>query len=285
MDMHDIEEYDDEINFLDYIKVLRKHYRLIFIIVTVSVLATGIISFRSPEIYQATAAIIPASQMKEQTSMSRLAMKFGISTTPAANVSEIVRLLKSNILMERVIKRYNLLPVFFKKDALQKMPEKSRIWNGIRYLKNIFTVKHNQREGIIELSAEFTDPKTAADIINYMLTELTDYMSGEARRVAETNRKYLESLINKNTDPLISQKIYSLIAKQIEMSMMAEVKDNFAFKILDPPKAPDRKIRPKIKKDILLSFVVSLFAAVFLAFFIEYIGNLKQRESPEKSRE
>jgi len=283
--MHDIEEYDDEINFLDYIKVLRKHYRLIFIIVTVSVLATGIISFRSPEIYQATAAIIPASQMKEQTSMSRLAMKFGISTTPAANVSEIVRLLKSNILMERVIKRYNLLPVFFKKDALQKMPEKSRIWNGIRYLKNIFTVKHNQREGIIELSAEFTDPKTAADIINYMLTELTDYMSGEARRVAETNRKYLESLINKNTDPLISQKIYSLIAKQIEMSMMAEVKDNFAFKILDPPKAPDRKIRPKIKKDILLSFVVSLFAAVFLAFFIEYIGNLKQRESPEKSRE
>ncbi len=276
--MQDTEEYDDEINLLDYINVLKKHYRLISVIVIVSVLTTGIVSFLSPRIYQATAAIIPASQMKEQTGMSRIAMQFGISTAPAANVSEIVRLLKSNILMERVIKRYNLLPVFFKKDELKEMPEASRIWNGIRYLKDIFTVNHNQREGIIEISAEFTDPETAADIINYMLTELTDYMSGEARRVAETNKKYLESLINKNTDPLIGQKIYSLIAKQIEMSMMAEVKDNFAFKILDPPKAPDRKIKPKIKMNILLSFFTSLFAAIFLAFFIEYIGKIKSRE-------
>lgn len=276
--MPEIEEYDDEINLLDYINVLRKHYILISVIVAVSVLTTGIVSFLSPRIYRATAAIIPASQMKEQTGMSRLAMQFGISTAPAANVSEIVRLLKSNVLMERVIKRYNLLPVFFKKEELKKMPEASRTWNGIRHLKDIFTVTHNQREGIIELSAEFTDPETAADIINYMLTELTDYMSGEARRVAETNRKYLESLIDKNTDPLISQKIYSLIAKQIEMSMMAEVKDNFAFKILDPPKAPDRKIKPKIMMNILLSFFVSLFAAVFLAFFTEYIGKLKQQE-------
>ena len=283
--MEDREEYYDEINLLDYIDVLKKHYGLIFIIVAVSVLATGISSFLSPRIYQATAAIIPAAQSREQSGMGTIAAQFGISTAPASNVSEIVRLLKSNILMERVIKRYNLLSVFFEKEALKEMPDTNKTWNGIRYLKNVFKVTLNQQGGIIELSAEFTDPKTAADILNYILTELTDYMSSEAGRVADTNKKYLESLIDKNADPLIGEKIYSLIAKQIETSMMAEVKENFAFKILDPPKVPDKKIKPKIRKNIMLSFVTSLFAAVLIAFFIEYIGNIKKRENLKKSKE
>ncbi len=276
--MKEIEEYDDEINLADYINVLKKHYRLIAIVVAVTVLATGIISFNSPKIYQATAAIMSASSAGQQSSASAIAMQFGISTAPSSNVSEIKRLLESNILMERVIKRYNLLPVFFKKEALKEMPEASKIWNGIRYLKGIYKVNYNQKEGIIELSAEFKDPKIAADIITFVLTELTDYMSSEAKRVAETNKAYLESLIDKNTDPLIGQKIYYLIARQIETAMMAEVKENFAFKILDPPKVPDRKIRPKVRQNIMLAFVTSLFGAVFLAFFIEYFQRQKERE-------
>jgi uncharacterized protein involved in exopolysaccharide biosynthesis len=43
--MEDREENNDEINLSDYIDVLKKHKWLISIIVFVSVLATGIISF------------------------------------------------------------------------------------------------------------------------------------------------------------------------------------------------------------------------------------------------
>ena len=275
--MENTEEYDG-LNILDYIDVLKKYKWLIIITVTISVLATGIISFYSPKIYQATAAIIPASQAEEQYGMNTIAAQFGISTAPTANVSEIVRLLKSNILMEKVIKKHNLLSVFFSQEELKKIPDTSRTWEGIRYLQDIFKVTRNQKEGIIEITAEFRNPKIAADIIDYMLAELTDYMSSEARRVARTNKKYLESLINENADPLIGQKIYNLIARQIETAMMAEVKENFAFKILDPPKAPDKKIRPKILKNIVLSFVVSLLASIFIAFFAEYMGKIKTRE-------
>ena len=116
-----------------------------------------------------------------------------------------------------------------------------------------------------------------------MLTELTNYMSSEAKRVAETNRKYLETLIDKNADPLIRQKIYSLIAKQIEISMMAEVKENFAFKVIDPPKVPDMRIKPKRTKMVLLAFITSLFAGIFIAFFMEYVENVKARERDGKT--
>lgn len=275
--MEEKEEYNEEIYFIEYLNVLKKNYKLIGVLVISAVLATGIISSLSPSIYEATAAIMPANQSNDQRGMSSLAAQFGIAAPASSNTQELVNLLKSNILMDKAIKRNNLLPVFFKKEELAEMPEAGKIWNGIRTLKSIFHVNHNVQKGIIELSAEYTVPKTAADIINYMLTELTDYMSSEAKRVAETNREYLESLIDRNADPLIRQKIYSMIARQIEISMMAEVKENFAFKVLDPPKTPDRRVRPKIKKNIVFAFAISLFAGIIIAFIKEYFESIRQR--------
>jgi uncharacterized protein involved in exopolysaccharide biosynthesis len=277
--MEDREEISDEINLLDYINVITKHKRLIIVIIAFSVIVTGIVSFLLPKIYEAKAVIIPVNPPNERPEgMGSIAMQFGISTPPTLNTAEIVSLLKSNILMEKVIKRYNLITVFFGKELKEKT-EAEKIWDGIRYLKeNIYKVKDNKKEGIIELAAEFKEPKTSANILNYILTELTDYMSSEAKRVAETNKEYLESLIDKNADPLIRQKIYSLIANQIETSMLAEVKENFAFKIIDPPKVPDKKIKPRIAMNIIVSFFISLFAGVFTAFFIEYVENVRKRE-------
>ncbi len=281
-DMQEKEEFSDEINILDYINILARHKSLIIITVVISVAATGIISFLSPKTYQAKAVIMPVAYSQEQTSMSAIASQFGIASTQTSNVSEIVSLLQSNILMERVIRKNNLVPVFFSEEANGKK-ENEQIWDGIRYLKNsVYKVRDNKRDGIIELSVEFRDPQMSARILTSILIELTDYMSSEAKRVADTNKKYLESLIDKNSDPLIKQKIYALIARQIEISMMAEVKENIAFKILDPPKTPDREIKPNIRMNFMFSFIISMGAGIFAAFVMEYIKNIKRTKKPEK---
>jgi LPS O-antigen subunit length determinant protein (WzzB/FepE family) len=101
-------------------------------------------------------------------------------------------------------------------------------------------------------------------------------MSNEARRVADTNKKYLESQVDKTADPFIKTKIYALIAQQIETAMMAEVKENFAFKILDPPRVPDVKIKPKRTQMAIIAFVVSLFLGIFVAFGNEYWRNHRE---------
>ena len=70
--------------------------------------------------------------------------------------------------------------------------------------------------------------------------------------------------------------------------MMAEVKQNFAFRVLDPPKVPDMHIKPKILKNIILSFALSLIVGIFAAFFIEYIEIIKRQKTKkgqEKSTE
>jgi LPS O-antigen subunit length determinant protein (WzzB/FepE family) len=131
-------------------------------------------------------------------------------------------------------------------------------------------VSPNQKDNSIQVSMRFRDPGIASDIVNYTLLELTDHMSTEARRVADTNKKYLESQVDKTADPFIKAKIYALIAQQIETAMMAEVKENFAFKVLDPPKAPDKKISPKRVQMVIISFIVAIFIGLLAAFIREY---------------
>ncbi|HBE44353.1 MAG TPA: hypothetical protein DDW17_02575 [Deltaproteobacteria bacterium] len=270
--MEKIEDtFNDEINLLDYVRVILKHKRLILWITVIAVVLTAFISLIVTPIYEAKAVILPIAQGVGTSATSAIASQFGISAPEQSNTSEVVGLLKSNILRERVLKRYNLLPVLFEEKSLKDKTEDEKIWMGLRYLEEALKINFNQKEGTVSISMEFEDPKIAADIVNYILKELNDYMSSEIRRVAETNRRYLESQIDKTADPFIKTNIYSLIAKQIETSAMAEAKENFAFKVIDPPKAPDKRSKPKRKLMVVVSFVVSLFFGIFLAFFKEYI--------------
>ncbi|MBI1821658.1 MAG: hypothetical protein HYR79_08110 [Nitrospirae bacterium] len=293
---------DDEINILDYWHVIWKRKLLILILMLAAVFTTAVVSMRMTNIYQSAAVISPVSGKEGSGGLSAIAQQFGglpgLSLPgSASSSSEIVNLIKSNVLREKVIEKYNLLPLLFhekwdyeKKDWKKEKEKKitipgfkaeddtipPTIWDGLRAINGIVKVNNNIKDNTITISAEFYDPVIAAKIPEYFLTALNEHLVNEARRVAETNKKYLEEQLVKTADPLIRQKIYNLVAQQIESSMMAEVKENFAFKVIDRARVPDRKIKPKRVQMIMVSFVTSLFAGIFLAFLMESIQKTKK---------
>ena len=311
---------EDEINLLDYWRVIWKRRKLIGYIVLAMVVLTAVVSLFMTNIYQAEAVIAPINNAREGGGgmAALLAQQLGgglpgiMMTGAASSAAEIINLLKSNVLREKIIVQYNLLPVLFDKQwdekkgrwkaevgeiagsnidfnplswvakllallrpapqpSIAKKPGIPDIWDGIRALSKLVSVKHNIKENSITVTGQFRDPDLAAKLVEYFLKALTDHMSAEARRVALINQKHLESQLGVATDPFIKQKIFNLIAQQVETSMMAEVKENFAFKVIDPPKAPDRKIKPKRAQMVILSFVVALFIGIFAAFLLEYL--------------
>jgi uncharacterized protein involved in exopolysaccharide biosynthesis len=271
---------NDEINLLDYLRVIWKNKIWIALIVVVVTVATVTTSLLMTPIYEARAVISPATtKPSESSGVSAIALQFGIAAPASSNMSEIANLLRSNILREKILIKYNLFPVLFSGRQLKWKSEDEKMWAGIRFLETVIKVNPIQKDNIIQITADFKDPKVAGDLVNYTLIELTEYMSSEAKRVAETNKKYLESQLDKTADPFIKTKLYSLIAQQIETSMMAEVKENFAFKIIDPPRVPDRKIKPKRTQMAVIAFVVSLFLGIFVAFGKEYIEKARKRQA------
>ena len=271
---HDYRE--DTIELFDLVKVLFKHKKLVVRVVVGVVIATAIISLFMPKVYESKAIIAPVMAVEEQSSMMAMAAQFGIATPQSSNASEILNLLKSDILMQKVMQRGRLYGVLFDKDELKEKTENEKTWMGIRALKGILKVSENKKDNSITVSAHYMDPVMAQKIASTTLTELTEHMAAEAKRVAEANRVYLESQINTAGDPFIRTNVYGLIARQIQTAMLAEAKENYAFKVIDPPRVPDRKIKPKRMQMVVIAFVVSLFLGIFLAFVQEHFQ--KNRE-------
>ncbi len=255
-------------------------------------------------IYRSKAVILPIGQ--KAGGLSALASQFGglaeiagISVPETGSKSEILALLKSDILKVEVIKKYNLLPILFYEqwDKEKKTWKRNDSWikkiftffqnkeekegpsidDGIRTLSKIISVNEDRKLGTITVSVDYPDPEIAAKLVNYFLNTLREHMCKEAIRIAEDNKKTLEKELIKTSDPTIQQKLYSLIAKQIETITMAKVSENFAFKVIDPPRVPEKKYKPKRTLIVIVAFVSSLFFSVFLAFFLEYIKNAKRR--------
>ena len=315
-----IDQTDEEPNLLDYWEVIWKRRKMVGGIVIVAVFAAVVISLFMENIYQAKLVIMPVTYKDGGASgagLTALVQQFGglpgISMPGSASASEIVSLLKSNILREKVIQQYNLMPILFykrwnaeqrswKKDSVdfnpayyfslfrkaiapipshnteKKDPDIPDTWDALRLLNEIVKINQDVKQNTIAISVDFHDPDMAARIAEYFLVTLTNYMSSEAKRVAATNQKYLEDQLGRMTDPFIKQKTYNMIVQQIEAGMMAEVKENFAFKVIDPPLAPDKKIKPKRIQMVTLSLFAALFVAIFAAFFREYIEKIKAKK-------
>jgi uncharacterized protein involved in exopolysaccharide biosynthesis len=307
----------NELWFVVYWRVIMKHRKMIGTFVLVAVILTIIISLFMKNIYGAKAIITPiASKDSGGNSIAASIMQAGglssIAFPDSSSSSEIVTLLKSNILREKIITQYNLLPVLFSdqwdentkkwkksvwynplslvlslkrlikpvdKKAIENIEGVPDIWDGLRKLDNMVKINNNIKDKTITIVVEFDDPVMAANIASYFLAVLNDHMSSEAKRVALTNRKYLEQQLDQTADPFIKQKVYNLIAQQIETSMMAEVKENFAFKVIDPPKAPDRKMKPNRTEMVFLSLLASLLIGIAIAFFLGYWEKMKGQGS------
>ncbi|HDD43741.1 MAG TPA: hypothetical protein ENG63_02625 [Candidatus Desulfofervidus auxilii] len=306
-------ELEEEIDLLELWQVIVKRKWIIIGLTIIIPFLTAIYSLFMPNIYKSTAIIMPIEEKTKglpfiTTQFSGITSFTGISPTSSIS-AEIISLLKSNILREQVIKKYNLLPILFyekwdeekrqwKKDgfsfgkiigkALAMVKPKGKfnkedediptIDDGIRALEDIVKINKDKKLGTISLSAEFPDPEMAKNIVDYFLNTLREHMTKEAIRIAEANKKSLEKELIKTSDPIIQQKIYSLIASQVETITMAKVNENFAFKIIDPPRIPDKKYKPKRLFMVMASFFIALFFSIFLTFFLEYLHKIKEKK-------
>ncbi len=268
------ETCQDEIDLLYCAAVIMRHKVLIFCITILGVIVTGVAALLMTPVYEANALIAPAGKSSTDYAgmggMSAMAFSIGLTTPASASMAELVNLLNSNILKEETVRRHNLVPLLSGKSATDTRSEEQKIRSAVGFLQGALKVEPMRKENAIRLSMRSRDPKMAATILDNVLAELTEHMSSEARRVAQTNKKYLEGEVDRTTDPFIRAKIYSLIAQQVETSMMAEVKENFAFKMLDPPRVPSHKSGPNRSRMVMIAFAASLIAGIVVAFLREY---------------
>ncbi len=305
-----------EVNLLDYWNVVWSRRRMVISFFAAGTVLAAVLSLFIPNTYRAKAVITPVSSRESgvEGKLSSLAQQFGglpgLSLPDSGSSAEIVSLLNSNILRKKVLEREGSMRLLFPErwDAERNAWESRArgpfslgpsalagesagaqdddaptVWEGIRELLDIVSVAPNSKENTITVTVDASTPEASALMVESFLDTLTEHMSGEAQRVARINRKYLEEQLWAAKDPIIRQKIYNLIARQIETDMMAEVKENFAFKVIDPPMAPDRRISPRVLRMVETGMAASLFAGVCAAFMLDLASRQRRMKAPDES--
>jgi uncharacterized protein involved in exopolysaccharide biosynthesis len=282
---------EDEINLLDLFIVLLKHKVMILSVVFLAGVAAVVISLLMTNIYRSEATIAPTEQEKGSGALSALggfgamiASEVGIGATGSLEQFDVV--LNSRELTSSIVKQHNLLSVLFeddwdpvKKSWKDEPPKAEDIYKVVH---NLLTVTPDKKQNVIQVSFESKDPKMAQTILDYFIVGMSEFLRRQTLEDAVAQRVHLSQQLSKTADPLLKNRLYELIAKQIEKETLAKVQKYYSFNVIDPPYVPELKFKPKRALICVISVVVAFFMAIFLAFFMEYVKNLKTHEDPER---
>lgn len=231
----------------------------------VAALAVG---FLMRPVYRATAVLMPVAS-KELGSgavagvLSRLGGDGALGLGDSSQRDEALAVLKSRQFAEQLIADEKLLQVFFpdKWDAvsgkwLETDPERiPSDWDAWIYFdRNVRTVLEDQDRGLVTIRVEWSDPVQAARWANLMVARANEDLRARKLRQLESSLEFLQSEMRSAQLVELRAAISQVMESQINERMLANVRHEYAFRIIDPAVAPDVD-QPERPKKLLLAAV------------------------------
>jgi uncharacterized protein involved in exopolysaccharide biosynthesis len=281
--------HDDFSVHIDFIDVIVRKFILMVIIVVIGMAAVIYYMMTTDRIYRSEIKIAPVSENEASSSLGGLlgsARQFsglsGLGQDKSVNYQAILR---SRELAERFIQQENLMPVLFKHlwDAQNRRwntdnpANAPTMWDAVNYFNaDVKRIVEDGRTGIITISMDWTDGELAKRWAEGFVELVNRDIQEAALRDADENIAFLQEAFANTQIAGVRTAISNLLAKQIEIQMLAVGKQDFAFEVIDEARTPPANRYVKPNKLFLL--IVGLFGfgtlAIFLSFGIEYVSAL-----------
>ena len=269
---------EDEINLYDLWKVIAKRKGLILGIFFISVIIAGIASLLMPKIYQGELVLAIS---KEDITVSK--------DMSATNIAKVQELIPANVLI-------NMISPVNKEKIKMISPQNA---------ESIVKVKLTELKGSTDkfnVLVESTNPDTikdfAKDFIAYLnnhpvirrsieecrahcikrLTELTKVIEQ-----SEIIKKSYEKMLREGKLTILGFSPISLEKQLADLHIEKycieqRLKDSSGIDFANGVTVSNQPVKPRIKMNIALAGMASLFAGVFLAFFLEFINKMKNKD-------
>lgn len=243
----------------------------------------GVSAFTTPPVYRATTLLAAAETDRRGLggslgaalgSIGGLASLAGVNVGGAdASIEEALAVLKSREFTEAFISQHNVLPDLFpgQWDAAKKVwtgppderPTLTRAYK--RFDREVRSVNRDKKTGLILVQIDWTDRKKAAEWANQMVTQLNAEMRARAITQTEASLGYLERELGTTTVIETRQAISGLMEAQIKQRMLANVTQEYVFRVIDKAMMPDLSDKVRPKRLLMLCIGILLGAALGLA--------------------
>ncbi|EJS2608300.1 LPS O-antigen length regulator [Vibrio sp. B511a] len=271
---------DDEIDLRELFRALWSGKWIIVSTTLIFALTAVVYTLNLPNIYKAD-ALLATTESSNGGGLSKMAGQLGgIAALAGVNLGSVessqaelaVQVLKSRKFIEDFIDEHNLLiPIMAGKGWVltenkllldnDVYDSKSGEWlrqpKGMRgakptaqeafeiFSKEILSVNQNKDSGLFSISIKYYSPYLAQQWVTWLVEDINNVM--RERTIAETsqNLAYLNTQLKKTAVTDMQKTFYKLIEEQTKSLMLAEVQEEFIFKVIDPAVVPELKDGPK----------------------------------------
>lgn len=182
--------------------------------------------------------------------------------------------LKSRKFIESFIEDKHLLPVLFAKkwdgEAKKwKEPEKApTLWQGYKVFDKMWTVESDKKTGLIKAKLLWRDRLQVVEWANELVKRANDDWRERNMEETEKSLEYLQDELRKTSMVEVQQSIYRVMETQVKSLMFAKVREQYAFKVVDPAAVVDENgyVQPKRLLISMVGLLGGLFVGVLLVF-------------------
>ena len=298
---------DDEIDLRDLVPVIWRGKWLILAITLVFAMSSLMYAISLPNIYKSEALLAPVKQKSSSGGLAALAGQFGglasmagieLGESSSGSTQIAIEIMKSRKFISSFIEKHSILVQLM---ALKNwnIENNSLIFNDELYdVKNnkwkrevelpytskpsrqeayqvfigILSVKNQKDTGTITVSIENVSPYLAQQWVVWLIQDINDVMKKRDVEEAERSMEFLTSQIQKTNVTAIRNSLFKLIEEQTKTIMLANVRDEYVFKTIDPAVVPEKKEKPNRSLIIMVGTLTGAFLGGMIVLIRYYFN-------------
>ena len=301
---------DDEIDLRELWDTLWQGKLQIAGITAVFAIASVIIVLMLPNIYRSEALLAPAEE-SQGGGLAALAGQFGgLASIAGINLSDgatdpttvAIEILKSRRFIKTFIANHSLLVPLMAADSWNESTDELILDNDIYdsdnqqwvrnvsaplkpkpsdieayevFIDEVISVSQDKKSGLVTLSVDFYSPTLAKQWVDWLVTDLNNYMRSKDLKNAERTINYLTEQLNGTSIADMQTIFYQLIEEQTKTIMLANVRQHYVLEAIDPAVVPEKEVEPK---RALICVLITLLGG-FVAVVYVLVRSFRRKES------
>jgi uncharacterized protein involved in exopolysaccharide biosynthesis len=278
----------------DVLRVLMLRWWLIVAATAIALVLAGLAILLIEPTYEVEVLLAPTSEDSDTGIAGAIGGQLGGLASFAGldmgsgsfRTDQAVALLRSRALTGKFIEENGLMPILFPDEwdddsgswiAEGTNDSPPTLWMGIKTFEDLRMVTQDAQTGLVTLTITWTDPEQAAAWVSGLTAMVNAEMRSRAIEEATKSIAFLEEALKETNVLQLKQAVYGLIERQLNTLMMADVREQYVFKVLGPPIVPDLD-DPTSPRPLLvfgLGAVAGLMLGVLLALSMDSIAQAR----------